>query len=93
MTKRKLDKFEQRITKKNLDIHRDDVEYLEKFLLPETQFKIDTAYLVVKNQIRELEVRKKVILGQLKELKSIVEVSEKQLQEGVEIKEEKGGKK
>lgn len=94
MTKRKLNEFEQRITEKNLAIHKEDIEYLEQFLLPETQFVIDTRHIVVKNQLRELESKKKVILSKLKELKSIVEISEKQLLEGVDIKkEEKGGKK
>ena len=93
MTKRKLNEFEQRITKKNLAIHKEEIEYLEKYLVPQKQFAIDTAYIVVKKQIQELEIIKKMAIDKLKELKAIVEVSEKQLKEGVEEKKVKGGKK
>ena len=87
MVKRKLDENEVRITNKNLKLHKDDLEYLKEVMLPQKELAIKTAPVVVKKQLSDLESEKKAIIHKIDELENIVKISEKQLKEGVEVKD------
>ena len=92
MMKRKLSNDEERFTKKNVELLKEELEY-EEYLLQNNQFAIDSAPIVVKQQLKELNKKNKIHTIKVNEIKAIIEVSEKQIKEGVEIKEIKEVKK
>jgi hypothetical protein len=95
--KRELREDERKFTEKNLKNLNQELEYLEKVELARKILAIDTAQIVVKKQVADLEVEKKVLTRKIEELKSIINSTQKILDEGVEvqqnIKKTKGGKK
>ena len=86
MTKRPLTETERKITEKNLQSLKEELEYVEKVKLPQKRFILDTADIVFKRQIKEVDVEVKRISKDMEELKAIIRETEKQITEGVEIK-------
>ncbi len=84
--KRKFTKTEERITKKNVEMLNEELEY-EYVILQQKQHAVESAPIIVKKQIKELNQQIKVILQKINEMESIIEISTKQLKEGIEIKE------
>jgi len=91
--KRQLTEDEKRLIGKNLEILRDELEYLEKVELPRVKLTLDTADIVVKRQIQETERQKRRIEAEIEERKNSIAILEKQLVEGVEVKEKTEDKK
>lgn len=90
--KRKLTNDEEKFTRKNVELLKEELEYFN-YLLTTKQHAINSAPIVVKRQLKELNKEKEILLRQINEATAIIEVSEKQIKEGVEIKEIKEVKK
>ena len=87
MVKRELNEKEKNVTQKNMYAQEVELEYVEKVEIPRKQMAIDTVDIVVKKQMADLEAEKRILVHKAEQLKMILEISKKQLEEGVEIKE------
>ena len=86
MAKRKLTEDEIRVTMINLTPMKEEMEYLEKVLLAQKQLAIDTAHIQVREQLKELEAKKRIINAKIEDLKRNIEICEDQIKNGVELK-------
>ena len=96
MVKRQLTEIEKKFINQNLLTLMSDAEYIEKVQIPQKQFTLDTADIVIKKQKKDVELEMKIFKSRLEELNSTIDILRKQLREGVDVKEnkkEKGGNK
>jgi hypothetical protein len=88
MTKRMLDEVELRMANRSLEMLKADADFLEQVEIPKREFTLKTADIVVKKQLKDTEMELKILTNQLEDKKSTIEELEKQINEGVEVKEE-----
>ena len=82
MVKRELNEQEKNATQKNIYLQEVELKYVEKVELPRKQMAIDTVDIVVKKQVADLEIEKKVLVHKAEQLKIILEIYKKQIEEG-----------
>ena len=86
--KRMLNEEEKHFVLKNLETLKIDAEYIEKVDIPKKRFTIDNAAIIVKKQVRDTEIELRILESKLDEMNKSIKILEKQLREGVDIKEE-----
>ena len=85
---RQLNEDERKLTTKNVVRVTEDKKYLE-YSLEYTQFMLDKGLdLQMRSLRKQKEAEKKALLHELAEADVVLKVSEGQLQNGVEVKEE-----
>ena len=88
-TMRDLTSDESKVITKNLIFLKEELEYKEGVELAKVQFILDTAELSVKRQIKDKEKEKKVLVSEIDEYNTTIEELNRQLKEGVKIKNDK----
>lgn len=86
--KRPLNETELKISKKNLELIKDELEGLEKIDIARKQLALDTAEIEFNRQIKQLEKDLKGLKNEANVMKETVKILEDQIQNGVEEKEE-----
>ena len=84
MVKRQLNEDEQRFSKVNLEVLNDELDYIEQVQLPTIQHSLNTADIVFKRQIKQLEKQKNNIEKDIKETKKTIDILTDQIENGVE---------
>ena len=90
--RRKLDEVEERISRKNLKSMQDELNYVENVELARIDFVLSVADLEFEHQKHELENKKRSIQMEVKEMKRQIDILNDQIENGVEIKDEKEDK-
>lgn len=84
--RRQLTEKEKELTNKALVELDSELEYYEKYLIPDVQLTLDTAEVVVKKQVADAEKKKRSYETYSKELKHQIEELKDQLKNGVKQK-------
>lgn len=87
MEKRQLNEYEKKTSIKNLITLEEELEYTEKIDIAKKQHAIDTAEIIVKKQLRDLNSDLKVLNNEADILRNTIIILKDQVENGVEIKE------
>lgn len=89
MAKRQLNEQEKKFVNKSIERLQVELEYKENVELKRKEFNLEVAPLEYAKQVKDLEAELRALTSEVTELKNALTELSRQLEEGVDVREEK----